>query len=250
MPSCVTHFIKQRLSDIFNTITHTVIIMDKITNNPVAEFMGKATETTMDYSEKTVQALDPLHLFAPNTANPTRLILPKGLFDFTEDYPILHARSNDPFHDLIVKQKTNDDELVFEDASTHTQVLVMERTPKPRMYDICKTSPMADGQAVSRNSLSGAELYLRAKVLMSGDKGDMKVFMSNETDGDDATYTITKAPGLLNFSTQKVIMMKGVEKPVASTSEWQDGTYMVEIMPSVDAGLMMCLAIAADDVTE
>lgn len=225
--------------------------MDKITNNPLTDFVGKSADKTLEISEKTVQALDPLHLFSPNPSNPTRLILPKGLFNAGgNDYPILHARSNDPFHDLIMKGKSAEsDELVFEDASSKQQVLVMDRTPKPRMYDIYKTSPMSDGQAVVKKSTGGTDLYLRAKVLMSGEKGDLVVFMSDETDGE-ATYTITKAPGFLNFSTQKVIMMKGVQKPVASTSEWEDGTYMLEIMPSVDAGLMMCLAIAADDVAE
>lgn len=226
---------------------------DDAAPNPVTDFMGKTAEAvtktadaTLELSEKTVQALDPLHVFTPNP-NPTRLILAKGLFDRTgsEAYPILHARSNDPFHHLQQTKSAASDELVLEDASSKKPVLVMDRTPKPRMYDIYKTSPMTEGQAVAKTTAGGVDLYLRAKVVMADE--DLQVFMENES---DVLYIITKAPGLMNFSSQKVIMMKGVEKPVASTSDWEDGTYMLEIMPSVDAGLMLTLAIAADDITE
>ena len=227
--------------------------MDKLTNNPVTEFLGKTaaqtaeafqktTDVTLDVSEKTVNALDPLHLFAPNP-NPTRLVLPKDLFSLKKDCPILHARSGGPFHDLVAKAGSSSDELIMTDASSGAAVLVVGRTPEPRMYDIYKTTPITEGQQVTKTMSDGTSLYLRAKLVMSDN--DLKVFMDNQ---DDALYTVTKSPGLLNFSSARVIMMKGMDKPVASTSDWEDDTYMLEIMPVVDAGLMMCLAICDDDV--
>jgi hypothetical protein len=226
--------------------------MDKISNNPVTDFLGKTaaqtaeafqrtTDVTLDVSEKTVNALDPLHLFAPNP-NPTRLVLPKDLFSLKTDFPILHARSNDPFHDLVVKAGSSDDELIMTDASSGAAVLVVGRTPEPRMYDIYKTTPITEGQQATKTTSDGTSLHLRAKLVMSDN--DLKVFMDNQ---DEALYTVTKSPGLLNVSTARIIMMKGMEKPVASTSDWEDTSYMLEIMPVVDAGLMMCLAICDDD---
>lgn len=227
--------------------------MDKLTNNPVTEFLGKTaaqtveafqktSDATLDVSEKTVNALDPLHLFAPNH-NPTRLVLPKDLFSLKTDYPIIQARSNDPYHDLVVKAGSSNDELIMTDASSGDAVLVVDRTPEPRMYDIYKTTPITEGQQVTKTTSDGTSLYLRAKLVMSDN--DLKVFMDDQ---DEALYTVTKSPGLLNFSSARVVMMKGVEKPVASTSDWEDDTYMLEISPAVDAGLIMCLAICDDDV--
>lgn len=222
-------------------------------SNPVTDLAHKtgeltveAAEKTMEIAEKTVQAVDPLHLFDPSPI-PIRLILAHGLFDRIDPdpYPILAARSNDAFHDLVVQGKDKpSDEVIMQDASTKKPVLVLDRTLKPRMYDIYKTSAMVEGQAVAKTE-NGQDFYLRAKVLMS-DK-DFQVFMEGQ---DEPTYTITKAPGLMNFSTNKVIKMAGEKDPVASTSNWEEGTYMLEIKPDVDAGLMLCLAIISDDNTE
>lgn len=226
--------------------------MDKITVSEyaqkTADMLSKASDGTAHVAEATVKALDPLHLFDPNP-KPSRLILKENLFDTTIDYPILHARSNDAFHDLIVKSQTTQkqDLLVLEDASDKKPIVLMDRTPKPRIYEIYKTSPMTQGQAVAKTLDDSTNLYLRAKVVMSGDAQHLDCFLQGEA---DPTYTIAKAPGMMNFSTSKVVMMKDHSKPVASTSNWEEGTFMLEIQPGIDAALMVCLAIAADDVVE
>ena len=137
--------------------------MEKFTDatKPITDFVEKTTEATIDFAEKGIKAIDPLHLFAPNP-NPTRLVLEEGLFSRTGvDYPILQARSNDAFHDLVVKGKTSpSNELVLQDAKSGKPVLVLIRTPEPRIYDIYKTSPMSDGQQPAKTN---ADLYLRAK---------------------------------------------------------------------------------------
>jgi len=102
---------------------------------------------------------------------------------------------------------------------------------------------MKDGQAIAKITPAGQDLYLCAKVVMSGEK-DLRVFMEGES---DPAYTVRKAPGLTNYSTSRIILQKGVKDPVASLSNWEDGAYMLEINPGVDTGLMLCLAIIADD---
>jgi len=133
--------------------------------------------------------------------------------------------------------------------ATQQPVLVIDRTPKPRMYDIYKTSPMTQGQVVAKSSKVVGNLYLCAKVLMSGSSNitDLQVLVQGQS---DPTYTITKAPGLMKYSTKRVILVKGEMNPVTSVSDWEEGTYMLEISPGVDAGLMLCLAIIADDIVD
>lgn len=208
-----------------------------------AEAVEKGAQATTAIAEKGVKAVDPLHVFDPSPI-PTRLMLDHGLFDRInpDPFPILEARSNKSFHNLAVEgKKAASDVLVLEDTSSKKPVLVMDRTPSPRLYDIYKTTPMKDGQAIAKTE-NGLDLYLRAKVVMS-DK-DLHVFLEGES---DPVYIITKAPGLFNMSTQRVILLGANKEKVANLSNWDATSYMLEISPGIDAGLMLCLGIISDD---
>ena len=194
--------------------------------------VSHAVEVTLDTVEKGVDAVDRLHIFSPNEI-PTRLIIEKGLFERTDTYPILCARSNETFHNLQVKAKPPmSNKLVVEDFVSEKPLIVIERILE--LYDIYMTWPVFEGQ----KPVDG--LYPRARVIRYDD--GLHVFV-----GDDLTYIISKARLAASYATKHVIKRVGEKEPVAWTHPWEGKSMMIEIDPKEEVLLMFCLAAIAEE---
>jgi hypothetical protein len=208
----------------------------------VAKEVSHVVEVTLDTVEKGVDAVDPLHVFSPNEI-PIRLILPKSLFSNASDavIPLVCARSNDPYHGLQVKA-TKSNELVIEDVNTQKPIIVIERTLKPRKYDIYKGAPVFDGQLPFDKS---GDLFRCATVVRFD-----KVLGVTFEGQSEPTYAISKAGLAASFETKHWIKHVGKKEPVASTHPWQGTNDMMEVKPGEDVLLMFCLAAIAEDMLQ
>jgi len=193
--------------------------------------------------EKGVNVVDPLNIFAPCIA-PTRLVLKQNLFTTNDTFTVLECRTNDSYHNLVVKS-TENDTMVIQDSSTGKTVVVVERTgEKPNAtYTIFKTSAVYDGQDPAKKTIEGQSLYALAKVDRTSSR-DFHVVMEQQT---DPTYTIEKAGIPANYATNWWIKQVGVKEEVASTHPWEGNDFMLVVNPGMDVILMFCLAAITDD---
>lgn len=210
--------------------------------------VSHAVTETLDAIEHGVDAIDPLHVFSPNEI-PTRLVLPKQLFKYEGDAkPILCARSNNTFHNLQVQPKTaKSNTLVIEDATTLKPLIMIERTPEPRKYDIFTTTPTFDGQEPCDKQ---GDLYHTATVIRNDEKS-LDVIM--EEGGTDPTFVIQKAGLAASFATKHWINRTPHvhhDPPVASTHPWQGSDMMVEVLPGENVLFMFCLAVIANEMIQ
>ncbi len=206
----------------------------------VKDGISHAVEHTLDTVEHGVDAVDPLHIFSPNEI-PTRLLYPENMLSQTEGdaFPIMCARSNDPYHELSVKAIKNT-EFVIENVTTERPVMILEQTQE--QYDIYTPSPnFKDQQPVAK----GEEMYHCAKVIPS-DKV-LEVYLNGEP---EFTYTISKAGLAKSYSTgtKHVIRRVGENAPVATTHPWEGKNDMLEIHPDENVILMYFLALIADEM--
>jgi len=191
-----------------------------------------AVEATLEKVEHGVDAIDPLHVFSPNEI-PVRLVYKEGALSSTgEAYPVICARSNDPFHHLQVKERpTKSNEFVVEHPETKMPVMMIERTLQPRKYDI--------SMAVANDN----ELHPFAQVVRS-DKV-LHVILEGES---EPTYIISKAGLAASYATKHWIKLVGKKEPVACTHPWEGNTDMLEVQPGENVILMYCLAAIADEM--
>ena len=201
-------------------------------------------DKTVKVVENTVNAVDPLHIFAP-CIQPTRLVMKTGFYSSASNkaFPVVECRTGFAFNDLQAKS-TEDDLLVIQDSSTGETVVVVERKGvKPEQtYQVFKTTKAHDGQEPSKKH-DGQDLYALAKVERTSPR-DFCVLMDGET---EPTYTIEKASIPQNYATNYYIKQPGVKEEVASTHPWEGNNYMLVVNPGMDVVLMLCLGIVADD---
>ena len=128
----------------------------------VKDEISHVVEHTLDTVEHGVDAVDPFHIFSPNEI-PTRLVYQENMLSQTQGdaFPIVCARSNDPFHELEVKANTNT-EFVIENATMKQPVMILRQTQE--QYDIYTPTPVVKDQLPDAK---GDNMYHFAKVIPS-----------------------------------------------------------------------------------
>lgn len=187
-------------------------------------------------------------IFSPHYI-PTRLIVKDNLFSSSDEaVPIKTARSDKPFHNLQVRERSSEDELVLEDATTgKPKVAIVRYVNKSSCnYHIYTTSPVYKGQEpISRLHVKYNErLYSFAKVEQWAN-----VLLAFVPEGSsDPCYTVHKAGATLSSANYLIKDTKG--KTVASTHKWDKNSQLLEVSSGTDGTFMLCLVAIADEMTK
>lgn len=162
--------------------------------------------------------------------------------------PIVNVFSGAPFHDLQVRGKVSDNDVVLEEAATKTPVAVVRHNTAKDTFMIYSTRPVYTGQMPADVFKYNQRLYTFAEVKRRGKVLNVIV------EGQSApTYTIHNHKMVSHPSSQfpMTYVIKKLGEEVAYT-RWGEGrSYAVlTVKPGVDPCLMICLAAITEEANK